>query len=210
MKFKRDDLKNKKSYYFLLIVFEILLFFSLFYFKIHWVFILIVFPFFLIEIISNKRNLNRQKNFITNIEFKEDKIICTHFRGNKTEIPFEKTLFSFREIKFEKDKSEIEIKRKGKLKNKLIGRIHINNWKNIFLIKNEFVKNSITRVQFKPEGFWLKYAGFTADTIIFSSSLAFGEVAEILGDSDGAINSKNIASETNFKSLHKNHKKERS
>ena len=99
------------------------------------------------------------------MEFKNDRIICTHLKNNKTEIFLEKLIFSFREVKFEKEKSEIEIKEKGKIVNKLIGRIHIKNWKNIFGIKNELIERKVLRIEFKPEGFWSKYGESTFELV---------------------------------------------
>ncbi|UOK42173.1 MULTISPECIES: hypothetical protein [Flavobacterium] len=200
MTYSRDNLKNKKVYYLSIILVEFVIYFSLFFFNVHWLILTLIFPFLIIELISNKRCLNRQKNFIKSIEFTDNQIICTHLKNNKTEIPHEKLIFSFREIKFEKDRSEIEIKLKGNYRNKLIGRIHIKNWKNIFEIKDELIKRKVTRVKFKPEGFWSKYGGLTADVVILTSTLTFSEVAEATGDFQDATDLKQIAFSTD---LHK-------
>ena len=111
------------------------------------------------------RCLIRQNKLITQIEFKETILICNHLNNTQTSIDFKELIFSYREKKFEKEKSEIEIKKKGKFVDKLIGRIHIKDWKNIFDIKNELVKNGIARVEFNPEGFWNKYGVLTAELI---------------------------------------------
>jgi len=131
MKFQRDNLKSKTKYYLVLILLEIFGFTYLFFTEIRWIFLVLIFPFLIIEITSNARCLNRQNNFIKEIEFKENKLVCIHANNKKTIIEYTKLIYSFREIKFEKDKSELEIKIKGRIKNKLVGRIHINNWKNI-------------------------------------------------------------------------------
>jgi len=206
MIFKRDTLKNKENYYLILIVVEIILYIGLFFTSIHWFFLILIFPFLAIEIISNKRCSKRQKNFIKEIEFNDEELICTHKSGNKTEIDYNKLLFSFREIKFEKDKSEIEIKKKGKIRNKLIGRLHIKEWKAIFDIKNEFLTKEITRVKFRPEGYWSKYAGITADIVITGSALAAGELSDLAGNSQNASELRNVAFQVDLNSLHKEHK----
>lgn len=112
MIFKRDNLKNKKNFYLILIITEITIYRSLFFINIHWLFLILIliFPFLIIELISNKRCLKRQKNFIKEIEFHENKLSCFHLKDSTTSIDFNDLIFSFREIKFEKDKSEIEIK----------------------------------------------------------------------------------------------------
>tara|TARA_B100000809_G_scaffold152297_1_gene149644 strand:- start:4380 stop:5015 length:636 start_codon:yes stop_codon:yes gene_type:complete len=205
MIFKRDNLKNKKNFYLILIIAEIAIYISLFFTNIHWLFLILIFPFLLIDLISNKRCLKRQKNFIKEIEFHKNKLTCIHLKDSTTSIDFNDLIFSFREIKFEKDKSEIEIKTKGRLRNKLIGRIHISNWENIFEIKNELLNNEIVRVKFKPEGFWSKYGGLTADIVITTSALAIGELGDLAGDTQGASNARDIAFQSNFDDLHKEH-----
>uniref|UniRef100_UPI00404BA128 hypothetical protein n=1 Tax=Flavobacterium sp. TaxID=239 RepID=UPI00404BA128 len=205
MIFKRDNLKNKKNFYLLLIIAEITIYILLFFTIIHWIFLMLIFPFLIIELISNKRCIKRQKNFIKEIEFHKNKLTCIHLKDSITSIDFSDLIFSFREIKFEKDKSEIEIKTKGKIRNKLIGRIHIDNWKNIFEIKNELLNNGIIRVKFKPEGFWSKYGGLTADIIITTAALSIGEIADLAGDSQGASNAMDIAFQSDFDNLHEKH-----
>lgn len=205
MKFERENLKSKKNYYLILIFIEISIYFSLFYLNIHWIFLILIFPFLVLEIISNKRCLNRQKNFIKKIEFRENELICIHLKETETHIPYEKLIYSFREIKFEKNKSEIEIREKKRFKSKLIGRLYINNWKTIFEIKDNLVERKIIRIKFRPEGFWSKYGGLTADIVLISTTLAMGEVADNTGDFDTASDLKSISYNSNFNSLQKKH-----
>ncbi|MEL0649938.1 hypothetical protein V6246_00805 [Algibacter sp. TI.3.09] len=113
--------------------------------------------------ISNIRCLNRQKSFIKAIEFKGSTLVCAHFNGKKTKISYDNLVYSFREIKFEKDKSEIEIKEKKRITNKLIGRLNINDWQTIFEIKNALAEKKIKRIEFQPEGFWSKYGWSLAE-----------------------------------------------
>ncbi|WP_422091002.1 hypothetical protein [Tenacibaculum ovolyticum] len=190
--FERDNLKNKQNYYKILIVIEILAIISLVYFNINWFVIFFGFPILLVDIYSNKRCLSRQKNFIKSVEFEDGKIICTHLKNNQTLIPFEKLKFSIREEKFEKDKTEIEIKLKKALKSKLIGRLHINNWTNIFDLKNEFLKNSVTQIKYRPEGFWSKYGVLTADIVITGTAMAASTLAEGNGDFSTSQNLDNV------------------
>jgi len=205
-KFNRDNLDSKKTYYTIFIIVELMIIFSLFYFNIHWLLLIFLIPILLIDIVSNKRCFNRQKNFISSIEFLNEEIICTHLNNSKTNIPFNKARFSIRQKKFEKDKTEIEIKFKKSLKSKLIGRVHIKNWLNIFELQNELVKNNITKVKYRPEGYWSKYGGYTADIIITTSALTLGEIADFAGDTNGV---NDVAFNTDFSSIHENDNEEK-
>ncbi len=206
MIFKRDNLNNKTTYYLSIIFVEVVIYSGLFFTNLHGLILLLVFPLLLIEIISNKRCYNRQKKFITEIQLYSDHLTCIHRDTTKIRIEFRDLIFSFREIKFEKDKSEIEIKQRKRFRNKRIGRLNIQHWKNIFEIKHEFQKNNLTRVVFKPEGFWSKYGGITADVVITTAAYSFGSVAEFNGDIESANDLKGIANDTDFHDLHKEHK----
>ena len=174
-RFDRDNLKNKQNYYKILIIIELLLLLTLCYFKINWIFIILIFPIICIDLYSNKRCLNRQKNFIKSVEFDGKNIIWTHFKNNKTILPYKDVKFSIREVKFEKNRMEIELKQKKFLKSKLIGRLHINNWSNLVEIKNEFIKNSIVQIKYRPEGFWSTYGIFATDIVITTTAIGFSE-----------------------------------
>jgi hypothetical protein len=180
--FERENLSNKQHYYKILIIIELLLLIALFYFKLHWFFLILALPILCIDLYSNKRCLNRQQNYIIKVEFNDRRIICTHLNNYKTVIPFENIKFSIREIKFEKNKTEIEIKQKKFLKSKLIGRLHIDNWSDLFEIKKVFLKNSITQVQYRPEGFWSKYGVLSADILITSAAIGMSEITGDFND----------------------------
>ena len=192
IQFERDSLTNKQIYYTVFISIELLAIILLFYFNIHWFLKLVFIPILLVDIYSNKRCLNRQKNFIKKVELGNNKIICTHLKNNKTIIPFEKLKFSIREKKFEKDQTEIEIKLKKSFRSKLIGRLHIKNWATIFELKNELLKNSITQVKYKPEGFWSKYGVLTADIIITGTAMTGALISDINGDHASSSDFKEI------------------
>jgi len=188
MTFKRDNNKNKKLYYELFVLIELTLLISLYYFDVHWAILLLVTPIFLIDAWSNIRCANRQKKYIKNIEITPNGIRCLLFTNKVESIPYDKCLFSIHEKKFEKEKTEIEIRQKRVLKSRLIGRLHINNWKQIFEIKNELIKNNYTQIKYRPEGYWSKYGTLTADVVITGTALTFGEVAEMAGDFQTASN----------------------
>lgn len=170
MIFKRDNSKNKVGYYAVFILVEMLLIGFILY--LGFTFWLLTIPFILIDIVSNYRCLKRQKNYIKQIEISDEGILCLHNNDGVSNIPLKKAVFSIREKKFEKEKIEIEIKRKKWIGSQLIGRIHISNWSNILSIKQAFIEHSITQVKYRPEGYWSKYGSLTADVIIVSTIIA--------------------------------------
>jgi hypothetical protein len=133
------------------------------------------------DIWSNYRCLKRQKRYIKEIQINEKGINCQLANGKQEKIPIEKCLFSIREEKFEKEKTEIEIRYKRLLRSRLIGRLHIKNWAQIFEIRDRLIEQKITQIKYRPEGYWSKYGTLTADIIITGAVLAIGEVAEISG-----------------------------
>ena len=188
MIFKRNNNKTKKLYYQLFVVIELLLLIGLYYYNVHWAILVIITPTVLIDSWSNIRCANRQKKYIKEIEIKVNSISCLLATGKTETIPIEKCLFSIREQKFEKDKTEIEIRVKRLLKSRLIGRLHISNWSHIFEIKNNMIKNHVTQVKYRPEGYWSKYGTLTADIVITGTALAVSEIADLTGDSITANN----------------------
>ena len=136
----------------------------------------------LIDAWSNIRCANRQKKFVKEIQIEASGIKYQLANGKTAFIPHAKCLFSIREKKFEKDRTEIEVREKRLLKSRLIGRMHIKNWKQIFEIKNELVRNNITRIKYRPEGYWSKYGTLTADIVITGAAFSVGEVAEMAGE----------------------------
>lgn len=182
MKFIRSNQKNKRLYYQGLIAIELLALISLYILNIHWGILVIITPITLIDLWSNFRCANRQKKFIQEIEIGTDKITCLLATKELIHIPIEKCLFSIREKKFEIEKTEIEIRQKRLVKSKLIGRLHIKNWEMIPEIKNELIKNQVTQIKYRPEGYWSKYGTLTADVVLTGTALAVGEVAGLTGN----------------------------
>lgn len=192
MIFKRDNKKNKRLYYQLFVLIESTLLVGFYYFDIHLAILILVTPIFFIDAWSNIRCANREKKYIKEIEIQPDRIRCLLASNKVDSIPHDKCLFSIREKKYEIDKTEIEIRKKRLLKSRLIGRINIKNWKQIFEIKNELIKNNITQIKYRPEGYWSKYGILTADIVITGTALAVGEVAEMAGDFQTASDAKDL------------------
>ncbi len=181
--FKRDNDKNKRLYYQLFILIELSLLFGLYYLHLHWALLLLLTPVILLDAWSNLRCANRQKKFIKEIQIAAKGIECKLANGQTDKIPFKKALFSIREQKFEKEKTEIEIRVKRLLKSRLVGRMHIKHWTQIFEIKDELARLRYQQIKYRPEGYWSKYGTLTADIAITSAALALGELADISGNS---------------------------
>ena len=62
----------------------------------------------------------------------------------------------------------------------------------IFELKNELLKNSITQVKYKPEGFWSKYGVLTADIIITGTAMTGALISDINGDHASSSDFKDI------------------
>ena len=180
--FKRDNDKNKRLYYQFFILIELFLLFSLYYLNVHWALLLLLTPIILLDAWSNLRCANRQKKFIKEIQIGAEGIECKLANGQTEMIPFDKALFSIREQKFEKEKTEIEIRLKRMLKSRLVGRMHIKNWKQVFEIRDELARLGFQQIKYRPEGYWSKYGTLTADIAITGASIAVSELAQTHGD----------------------------
>ena len=93
--------------------------------------------------------LKNIKPTITNIEFSESLLIIN--RGNKKsrKIKLSNLKYSIKKRKFDKHKTEIELKVKKGLLFKTSERLHIKNWEEIFKIEKELEKNKVPRVEWK-------------------------------------------------------------
>lgn len=183
MKYIRTNTKTKNQYYQLFALADILALVLLYiYTPIHWVFILLFTPLLLLDFWSNLRCARRQKHPINEIHISDKNITCIFSNGNTQVIPHSEGKFSIREVKFEKEKTEIEVRQKKRIKSQLIGRLHIKNWENIFEIKNSLLEHKYTQIKYRPEGYWSKYGTLTADTIITGTAFTISAAADIQGD----------------------------
>ena len=118
--------------------------------------------------------LKNIKPTITNIEFSESLLIIN--RGNKKsrKIKLSNLKYSIKKRKFDKHKTEIELKEKKGLLFKTSERLHIKNWEEIFKIEKELEKNKVPRVEWKPKTIWRKYWGIFLD--LFSMTVTDGDL----------------------------------
>jgi len=159
MQFSINQNKNKYKYYIIFILIELAILMGLYVFiPVSVYLILFLTPFVLIDLWSNYRCARRQKNYIQKISINTSEIQCVFANNRSKKIPLSKSLFSIREIRFEKEKTEIEIREK-------------------------LSQNAVTQISYRPEGFWSKYGILTADTVITGSALTVGVLADLKGDS---------------------------
>ena len=118
--------------------------------------------------------LKNIKPTITNIEFCESLLIIN--RGNKKsrKIKLSNLKYSIKKRKFDKHKTEIELKEKKGLLFKTSERLHIKNWEEIFKIEKELEKNKVPRVEWKPKTIWGKYWGVFID--LFFLTVGDGDI----------------------------------
>ncbi|MFY7672064.1 hypothetical protein ACOSP6_13345 [Tenacibaculum sp. MEBiC06402] len=107
---------------------------------------------------------------IDEIHFGDSEIEIFDLKKNGMKIDYSNLKYSIRKRKFDKHKTEIELKSKKRLKFKTLGRLHIKNWDNIFDIESELEKNKVVRVEWRPMTLWGKYWGFFIDLFFLTAS----------------------------------------
>ncbi len=184
MTFQRDNDKNKNLYYRIYILVELTILVLLYYYHIHWFILFFATIIILLDVWSNIRCARRQKRFIREIEISDQGISCRLANKTTVQIPKEKCLFSIREKKFEKERTEIEIRQKRTLRSKLIGRMHIKHWQQIFEIKEALIQHQVSQIRYRPEGYWSKYGTLTADVLITGTALTAAAAASATGNTE--------------------------
>ena len=102
-------------------------------------------------------------NRIHEIRFNATEIVVFKNKRIGKPIPYSKLKYSIRKRKFDKHKTEIELKIKRNLRFQTFGRLHIKNWDTIFAIEEELEKRKVPRVEWKPMTLWGKYWGTFID-----------------------------------------------
>ena len=134
---------------------------------------IISFP-FVINLLFDIYYLKNIKPAITNIEFSESLLIIN--RGNKTnsKIKLSNLKYAIKKRRFDKHRTEIELKEKKGFTFKTSERLHIKNWEELFKIEKELEKNKVPRVAWKPKTIWGKYWGLFID--LFFLTVADGDI----------------------------------
>ncbi|KAB1153361.1 hypothetical protein F7018_16980 [Tenacibaculum aiptasiae] len=106
---------------------------------------------------------------IDKIHFDESGVEIEDTKKGKKRIPYSNLKYTIRKRKFDKYKTEIELKTKKSLRFKTFGRLHIKNWETIFDIEKELEKREVSRVEWKPMTLWGKYWGFFIDLFFITA-----------------------------------------
>ncbi|CAH8290014.1 hypothetical protein EV196_107199 [Mariniflexile fucanivorans] len=111
---------------------------------------------------------------ITQLNFDATEIEIIDKKENKKRIPYSNFKYSIRKRKFDRLKTEIELKIKKNLRFKTFGRLHITSWENIFEIENELENRNVISTEWKPQTIWRKYWGIFID--LFFLNMGDGDI----------------------------------
>lgn len=142
----------------------------------NWHFItkfLIAFPLF-INLLFDIYYLINIKSPLSSLTFDESSLIINRTNKKSKRVQLSYLKYSIRKRKFDKHKTEIELKLKKGLRYKTIERLHIKNWNTIFEIEQELKKCKVERVEWKPQTLWGKYWGIFID--LFFVTIADGDL----------------------------------
>jgi len=117
----------------------------------------------------------RKENFvITELKFEENLIHVIDKNRSEIKVKYSNLKYSIKKRKFDKHKTEIELKKKKGVRFKTFGRLHIKNWNEIFDIETELETQKITRVEWKPKTLWGKYWGIFIELFFVSAGEGLG------------------------------------
>jgi len=177
-KFKTDLRKTNKLKWLIFIFIEIslliyILRFSDWNYFLKFILFIPIFVFLIFDFIY----LRKENRIIIDLNFGNSDLITTDNKNIKTKTPYKNLKYSIRKGKYDKEKTEIELKEKKNLTYKTYARLHIKNWNEIYEIENELVALNIPRVKWEPQTLWGKYWGFFID--FFFVTVADGDIGMI-------------------------------
>ncbi|WP_299245374.1 hypothetical protein [uncultured Aquimarina sp.] len=123
----------------------------------------------IINLIFDFIYFRKEKAIITELKFDENLITIIYKNRRQNKINYSNLKYSIRKRKFDKHKTEIELKKRKGLIFKTIGRLHIRNWDEIFDIEKELETQKIPRVAWKPKTLWGKYWGIFIELFFISA-----------------------------------------
>lgn len=177
MKFKATNTKTDKIKWlvYITIGFSFLIY-VLTYSEWNFIFKIIVsFP-IIVNLLFDIFYLKKIKPVITNIELTESGLIINRINNKNRKIKLSNLRYSIRKRKFDKQKTEIELKEKKGFNFKMFERLHIKNWSEIFEIEKELEKHKIPRVGWKPQTIWAKYWGLIIDLFFLTATSGDGDI----------------------------------
>ncbi len=118
--------------------------------------------------------LRKENILVSELTFNDTVIAITSNQKTVKRILYPNLKYSIRKRKFDKHKTEIELKLKKGLRFKTYYRIHIKNWDSIFEIENELDTHGVLRVEWKPKTFWAKYWGIFIELFFATAGEGLG------------------------------------
>ena len=176
-KFKTELRKTNKSKWLIFLLIEISFLIYIVKFS-EWIFFfkLILFIPTFVFLFFDLIYLKKGNRIITELNFGDSDLMIVDNKNVKTKTSYQNLKYSIRKPKYDKDKTEIELKKKS-LKFKTYARLHIRNWSEIYGIEKELVTLNIPRVKWKPQTLWGKYWGFFID--FFFLAVSDGDIGMI-------------------------------
>ena len=113
--------------------------------------------------------LRKVRYVIKEIHFHGSELVVLDTKGGKKNVSYSELKYSIRKRKFDKHKTEIELKIEKKFPFKTFARLPIKNWDSIFEIEKELEQRNIPRVEWQPMTLWRKYWGVFIDLIMVSA-----------------------------------------
>ena len=160
--FKANKISNERIKWIIYILLDLIAIISILKFsKWHFISKTIFLVSLLINLSFDFYYLKKFWKILTNVIFDIDNLILIDSKNEKTEIKYSDLKYSIRKKKFEKDRTEIEIKTKSKTTQ----RLHIKNWNKLLEIEEQLELKKIERVKWKAKTLWGKYWGIFIDLI---------------------------------------------
>ncbi|WP_303316464.1 hypothetical protein Q4Q34_06560 [Flavivirga abyssicola] len=123
----------------------------------------------IINLLFDISYFRKSRYLILQLNFNNSEIEIIDNKKGITHVSYSNLKYSIRKRKFDKDKTEIELKIKKNLKFKTVSRIHIKNWDDIFEIENELENHKVLRIEWQPMTLWGKYWGIFIDLFFLTT-----------------------------------------
>ena len=170
IKFKATKYKTAKSKWLIYILIGLgLLIFIIKYSDWHFISIFLISIPLIVNLLFDISYFNKSGYLITELNFGDSKIEIIDYKKNIIRISYSNLKYSIRKRKFDRHKTEIELKIKKSIKFKTFGRVHIKNWDNIFDIENELENRGILRTEWNAMTLWRKYWGIFIDLFFLTA-----------------------------------------
>ncbi|MBW1296297.1 hypothetical protein [Aquimarina litoralis] len=123
----------------------------------------------LINLLFDIVYLKKENQLVSELNFRDSALHIIDKNKSTKAVPYSNLKYSIRKRKFDKHKTEIELKIKKRLLFKTYRRIHIKNWEQIFEIEKVLDEKGVSRTEWKPKTLWGKYSGIFIDLLFIAT-----------------------------------------